>query len=465
MSFPTINEKKAREAPHTPEGIALKAFALFIVIGAIILWLPISNSKGEWTNPITALFTATSAVCVTGLIVVDTGSFFSHFGQMVILCLIQIGGLGIMTLGTFLLIFVGRRLTMQEEFVLMDSLGQKKVYGLKALMGRALLFTLFFELVGAAILSHVFHGRYGSSWPAAIYHGTFHSVSAFCNAGFSLYSDSLTGFREDPVVLSTMAGLIILGGLGFLVLHNIGSIKFWRRNKLVRGRLSLHAKLVLLVTIVLGVTGTIVFLLSEWDGTLANMVIERKLGVALFQSITPRTAGFNMVDMSEIRPFTRFFTMLMMFVGGSPGSTAGGIKTTTIFALIATVVAMIKGREETVVYRRTISPQVVREALSIFVLGISCVICVFGFLLLSEQAALLSTGVLGTDDLLFETVSAFGTVGLSTGVTPELSICGKLAVILCMFIGRLGPLTIALIVGRRDFNQSVRYPSEEVVVG
>lgn len=455
----------ASEKRIRPEWIAIKAFSLAILAGTILLILPFSSHDGNWTDPLTALFTATSATCVTGLIVVDTGSYFSFFGQLVILCLIQLGGIGIMTLGTFLLVLVGRRLSMRNDFVLTDALGREHVRGVKSFIVRACLFALLIESAGVAVLAHRLVSRHGYSYTEGAYYGVFHAISAFCNAGFSLYQNSLVDLRSDKVIILSVAALIILGGLGFLVLYNLSSIKFWRRNPLLRGNVTLHSKIVLTGTLFLVIVGWVIFTLVEWNQTLAPLDWSTKLSCAFFQSVTPRTAGFNVIDMSQTRPATLFSTIILMFIGGSPGSAAGGIKTTTLIVLILTVCAMIRGRDETELYHKSVPVKVVREAISIFVLSLLCVGLCFAALLLTQHLPSLSADISASDALMFETVSAFATVGLSTGISPQLSIVGKLCIVACMFIGRLGSLTIALVVGRRELGQAVRYPDEEVVVG
>lgn len=447
------------------ELIAIKAFAMAILCGTLLLMLPFSSSTGRWTEPLTALFTATSATCVTGLIVVDTGSYFSFFGQMVILILIQLGGLGIMTLGTFLLVLVGRRLSMQNEFVLTDALGRERARGIKSLIVRACLFTLVIEMAGSFVLAYRLTAHHGYSRAKGAYYGIFHSISAFCNAGFSLYEDSLIGLRTDNLFVLNIALLIVIGGLGFMVIYNLGSVNFWPKNPLYRGTISLHSKTVLLGTLILTLVGWFLFVAFEWNQTLAPLDWGSKWICALFQSITPRTAGFNVIDMADVCPATLFSTIGLMFIGGSPGSTAGGIKTTTLIVLILTVSAMIRGKDETDLFHKTVSNRVVREAISIFLLSLFCVLVCFGALLLTQHLSITSADIASSDALLFETVSAFGTVGLSTGITPNLSVAGKLCIVVCMFIGRLGPLTIALLVGRKEIGQAIRYPEEEVIVG
>lgn len=459
------HQSKKLQRKRRPEWLVVRAFALAIVVGTILLALPWATPERGGPGVVDALFTSTSATCVTGLVVRDTGADFTRFGQVVILCLIQAGGLGIMTLGTLFLVLVGRRLSIQGEFVLMDALGHERARGLKPLLGLTIGYTVLFEACGAGILAHRFITSYGYGKGRAIYHGIFHSVSAFCNAGFGLYSDSLTQFREDPVIVLTVAILIILGGLGFLVLYNLSSFHFWRRNRIARGRLSLHTRIVLSATAVLLLAGTLALGALEWNNTLASLSIPNRLMCAFFQSATPRTAGFNVVEMSRLRPDSFFFTILLMFIGGSPASAAGGIKTTTVIVLILTMITMVRGKEETECFGRSISPRVVREALAIFLLSGFCVAVFFGVLLVVENVHLPGTGFSKSDALLFETVSAFGTVGLSTGITPALSALGKLILTLCMFIGRLGPLSLALFIGAHEVTQTVQYPEEEVVVG
>lgn len=453
-----------RKAP-SPEWIVVRAFAAAILLGTLLLCLPWSSAHGTWTGPLTALFTATSATCVTGLVVVDTGSFFSPFGQVVILLLIQAGGLGIMTLGTFLLILTGRRLDIEDEFVLIDSLGYDRIRGLPSLLRRTVLFTLIFEAAGAVILTHRLQTAHHVPFPAALWSGVFHSVSAFCNAGFSLYSDNLCSLRGDPVILLTIAALLVLGGLGFLVIYDLSCIRFWRRNRLTRGRLSLHTKVVLKTTAILVAGGWILVALLEWHNTLSPLPVRDKLVASLFHSVTPRTAGFNAVDMALVHPATLFLTMLLMFIGGSPCSTAGGIKTTTLAILSRVTLAMTRGKAAVESHGRTIGDRVVREALSIFILGAVLVLAAFGALLAMEHPPLIVRGTSLADELLFETISAFGTVGLSTGITASLSAAGKAVIMLVMFIGRVGPLTLALIVGRRPARQAIRLPEEELIVG
>ncbi len=441
-------------------------FLFAIFVGALLLSLPAASAGGQKLGVVAALFTATSATCVTGLSVIDIGSELTLFGQLVVLALIQLGGLGITTFGTFLLVLVGRRLSVQSEFVVMSSYGVDEASSLRSLLRRMMGLTFLIEGGGALLLwIRYLHHAGDPGMPQGLlrtaYYAVFHSVSAFCNAGFSLHCNNLTPFRSDPLFLGVIEAQVILGGLGFLVLHNLTTTKFWRRNLKMRGRVTLHSKIALKATLVLIAVGALAFLALEWSHSLSGLSAMDKLTCALFHSVTPRTAGFNVVDMGRIQESTRFLTELLMLVGGSPGSAAGGIKTTTLVVLVMTVLAMCKGRQETVIQSRTVPNAVVREALVIFLLAIVLICTAFGLLLWTE--APLREG--DAPRLVFETVSATATVGLSIDVTSALSTLGRLVIIVCMFVGRLGPLAIALLVGGREEGQRIRFPEEDVVVG
>lgn len=453
-----------RHACRRPETLLVKAFAIGILAGAILLMLPMCSRAHGWTDPLTALFTATSAACVTGLTVVDTGSYFSTAGQLVILALMQAGGLGIMSLGCFLLIVVGRGLSINGQIMLMDAMGTQRAFQLKSLLLRSAAFALLLEAAGALALAWRQTVAYGMPVRDAIRFGVFHSVSAFCNAGFALQPDSLKPWRSDGVVLGVIMALVVLGGIGFLVLFNVSSLRFWRRDRLRRGRLSFHTRLVLFVSLLLLLAGGAVFAALEWRRTLHDFNVPQKVLVSLFQAVTPRTAGFTVVDMDAVAPVTLLATMTLMFVGGSPSSTAGGIKTTTAAILVLVIVAVLRGRQDVQLWNRRIPDRLVREVLAIFMLSLLCVAIFFGALLITERVTLAGQPGYGVR-LLFETVSAFGTVGLSSGITSGLSMAGKLLVVLLMFLGRVGPMALALTIGRRDVVQRIRLPEEEVLVG
>ncbi|MDI6775323.1 MAG: potassium transporter TrkG [Verrucomicrobiota bacterium] len=448
-----------------PEWAIVRFLATVIALGAVFLALPFSTRDGQWTPPLTALFTATSATCVTGLSVVDIGSYFSRFGQAVILVLIQVGGLGFMTVGTFLLIVVGRRLSATDEVALLDAFGTQRSFGLKSLMLRAVLIVAALEAAAAVVLAWRLGSAQGYKPADAAFAGVFHAVSALCNAGFALQADSLSGWREDPVLMGTVMTLIVLGGFGFLVWHNLSSLRPWRRDRTRRGRLSLHANLVVRTTLALIVAGWALFALFEWAGALKDLAWPVKLQTALFHAVTPRTAGFAAVDLSRVGPPALFFTIILMFVGGSPASMAGGIKTTTAAILLLVIRTLLCGHEDIEFRRRKIPDRVVRGALAIFILGLLVVGTFFLILLIVESHGPSPEPFTRSVPLLFETVSAFCTVGLSTGITPTLSPLGKVAVMILMFLGRLGPMTIALVIGKRETRQILRCPEEEALVG
>ncbi|MDD5679264.1 MAG: potassium transporter TrkG [Kiritimatiellae bacterium] len=453
-----------QEKTKSPQWFIVKAVAVPIILGTVLLMIPLANRSGQWTDPLTALFMSTSAMCVTGHTVVDPGSYFSLFGQLVLLGLVQLGGLGFMTLATACLVLLGRRLSIQSELTLNASMGGEEADQLKRLLYRTVVFTLAAEGVGALVLMIRLGLGHGFTVGRAFYYGVFHAVTAFCNAGFSLYPDNLIAVRDDKIFILTVGALIIMGGLGFLVINEFSVFKFWRENRLTRGRLSLHAKIVVMASVTLIVAGWLVFALLEWNKTLAPLCVTDKMTCALFQSITPRTAGFSVVKMEQTHSATRFVTMLLMVIGGSPGSAAGGIKTTTAVVLLFAMLAIVRGKREAIIMGRTIPIRVVEESLSVLLLGIVVVGGLYGLLLVSEESALM-TGQFTAEALLFETISTFGTVGLSNGILPELTIVGKLLIILAMFIGRIGPLTMVLVVGLKDKRQLVRFPEEDVNIG
>ena len=444
-----------------PQGILAAAFLATILCGTLLLWLPIASASGTSVPLDVALFSATSATCVTGLSVVDIGSTFSLFGQIVILLLVQIGGVGIMTVATFLLIMLGRRLSVRGESVLATSIGVEQSASLLALLRSTIGFALVIEGLGAAVLVWR-HLAAGYPLRRAIGLGGFHAVSAFCNAGLSPLPDSMISLRHDNIYMATIIMLIVLGGIGFLVLHNLTHFRFWMRDRLRRGRITAHSRMVLQTTLGLILAGALVFGALEWNRGFADMPVREKLMGALFHSVSSRTAGFNAIPMSSFSEPSRVITMALMFIGGSPGSTAGGIKTTTFLVLVLTVIAMIRGSSATRYGVRAIPETIVRESIAIFLLSIGLVATIFTLLLLVENPP---TGGNATMPLLFETVAAFGTAGLSLDCTPQLSLAGRLLIAMTMFIGRLGPLTVVLIIGSAGRSEHIHYPEEEVVVG
>ncbi len=424
-----------RSLSSSPESLVVGGFALVILVGSLLLLLPWART-GEDMDFVTALFTSTSAVCVTGLIVVDFPVYYSTFGQIIVLALIQVGGLGVMTGAAFIYRLLGRRLSLRSEAALHNSVFQRNAAAeFRLLFRRILLVTLVAELAGAIILAFgiVLSGAEGGS----IFPALFQSVSAFNNAGFSTYSDSLIGFADQPLVLFTIMALIVLGGLGGIVLVEL--LECGRNLVRTRGRsgchFGLHSRLVFIVSGVLILSGA-GFLLATGTPTEAGAI--EKVGEALFQSVTARTAGFNTVAIGALPVASLVLLIALMFVGGSPASTAGGIKTTTLAIWLADVWSAVRKREEVVILKRAIPPDVVRRAL--LLINLAVLWNFVGVLLLLVLEKETEFALL---DLLFEQISAFATVGLSTGVTPELSTASRLWIIVTMFVGRLGPLLLA----------------------
>ncbi|MCM8711974.1 TrkH family potassium uptake protein [Clostridium sp. SYSU_GA19001] len=436
-----------------PVQILVIGFAVVILMGAILLTLPIASNEDVRTPFVDALFTSTSAVCVTGLVTLDTGTYWSYFGKTVILILIQIGGLGFMSFATLISLLLGKKITLKERLVMQEAMNTCSLQGLVKLARYVLLFTFTIEGIGALILSIIFIPEHGLI--KGIYFSIFHSVSAFCNAGFDLMGEfrSLTPYAENPIIILTIATLIVIGGLGFAVWYEIFN---YRKVK----KITLHSKFVIVVTAILIVVGAILMFIFEYNNpaTINPMSVKGKILSSLFASITPRTAGFNSISTTDMTPAGRFLTIILMFIGGSPGSTAGGIKTATAGILIMTVISIIKGREETEVFERRISKETIYKSLAIAVIGITLVVTVSMILTITEAGTSL-------EYIIYEATSAFGTVGLTLGLTTKLSIIGKTIIIFTMYCGRVGPLTIALALSRKHSNNTIRYPEDKILVG
>lgn len=459
-------QRYADSLQRRPANILVLSFALIIAAGSVPLTFPRATTDGQGASVVDAVFTATSATCVTGLATLNTvedrfedhsRGTFTPFGQFVILLLIQVGGLGIMTLSAATVVLAGRRLTLKSHALMQSLMDETSAAALKRAFRDILGMTLVIEAVGAVILffrfREVTHDTLQAAWQ-----GAFHSVSAFCNAGFSLYGDSLASFRGDATVNLTHAGLIVLGGLGFTVITALARAA--RRQPGGGGwkKLPLQVRMVTTVTLGLIVAGTILYFFLEYDHSLKGLPLGQKLLASFFQSVTLRTAGFNTVDMSSLSRAMLLVAALFMFVGASPSSTGGGIKTTTLGVLFMSVRASLLGRPTVEVGRRTIPQEVVTRAIAI--VSIASAVLVAGLTLL-----VVTEPTIPLDRLLFEAVSALGTVGLSMNVTPELSTAGRVIIIALMFIGRVGPLTIALAVGQRDQSRAFRYPEARLVVG
>lgn len=460
---------KFRKTPERrPQLTLLAAFAMAIILGGFLLYSPLAQAKGiPRLSLIDSFFISASATCVTGLSVTDVSQQFSFFGQMIIILLTQIGGIGIMTFAAFFVLLAGKKLSTDNESLLTSSMGGETNKSLKSLLLRTITITLLIEGIGAGLLTWRY-SSIGAPLRNAIKLGCFHSASAFCNAGFTLYHDSLISIRTDLWLMLIIGVLIIFGGLGFYVMLSLGKL-LPRNYDNKRARTPIHCSIVLWATFWLILIGTCFFLGFEWNHSLQELSPRVKIGTALFQTVSSRTAGFNVVNMETTSIPTQFFTIALMFIGGAPGSTAGGAKVTTIVILLATMLAIIRGRNSTIIRNRYIPESVIREAVAIFCLSVLIIFITFGLLLVTEASALntVHTGnTCNTVRLLFETISAFATNGLSVNHTSTLTPAGRIIVILAMYIGRLGPLTVALSVGRAKKKIGhIRYPEEEVIIG
>lgn len=442
-----------------PTQIMVIGFAIVILIGAILLNMPISTQNGESIGFLNALFTSTSAVCVTGLVAVDTATYWSFFGQLIIITLIQIGGLGFMTVTTLFALIIKKRINLRERLLIQESLNQIDLSGLVKLTRYILVATFSIEGIGALLLSTVFVPQFGMA--KGIWYSVFHAISAFCNAGFDLMGgisgqfSSLTYYVNNFTIVITISMLIILGGIGFPVILDVV------RNKKI-SKLNLHSRVVLFSTAILIVFGMIFIFLAEYNNpeTLGKLGFGGKLLAALFQSITARTAGFNTIDLGLMRDSSIFVMIILMFIGASPASTGGGVKTTTIATLILTVKSFILQKQDIEVCERRISESTIKKSLGIFLIAI--VVVVGGTLIISVTDPEFTLPEVG-----FEVVSAFATVGLSIGGSPNLSILGKIFIMLFMFMGRVGSLTIFMALASRGLkkNPPIRYPEGKIIVG
>lgn len=434
----------------------LISFIFLILSGSILLLLPISTHHG--ISFIDALFTSTSAVCVTGLIVLDTPVEFTVFGICVILLLIQFGGLGIMTFSMGLLSMFANNLSLKWRFTFQDLYSGLPAIPIRSLLKRIVFYTFIIESVIAAILFTQFIRDFPLF--TALGHAVFHSISAFCNAGFSTFSDSLIGYNDNPLVILPVSMGIILGGLGFIVLYELRRYPFIR-NRSWNSRLSHHTRIVLIITAILIVSGTAGFLALEWNHTLKTMPFWERLLASFFQSITCRTAGFNSVDIPQLRQNTLYMMIVLMFIGGSPGSIAGGIKTTTVGVMAMLIYSKFRGARQIVLWNRGLDHDTVDRCTTLIILSMVFVI-IASFAVLTIHNFDIHNSFLSA---VFEVVSAFGTVGLSMGATGHLSLEGKVLICVVMFIGRLGPLTLimALTSMKKDIN--IEYPEEHIMIG
>lgn len=449
--------KSKAKAPK-PAAMIVLSFVIIIAVGALLLMLPISSADGSFTDPLSAIFTAASATCVTGLIVVDTGTYWSIFGQIVILLMVQIGGLGFVTLVSFFNFLIGKKMELHSIQVASESVNTSGFSDVKLLVRYVIKVSFICEFIGALLLMTDFVPKYGAY---GAYISVFLAITAFCNAGFDIlgYVEtpfcSLTNYSSDPVVITVISLLIIAGGLGFFVWTDIIGCRH-------KKRLSLQSKIVLLFSVILITLGMLLTLATEWDNpnTIGNMSFGQKLANSLFYSVTIRTAGFNTFDCFSMRSITKLFSIFIMFIGGAPGSTAGGIKVTTFAIIIMTIVSVIKNKPDTIIMGRRIDKESVYKALSIIVLAA---------LVTGATAAVLfyaNTGINGID-AAYEAVSAMSTAGISVGVSATSGIVSRIILCVTMFMGRVGPVSfaISLSANREKQNKNEVYPEGKLMVG
>ncbi len=437
----------------SPARIIVSSFVLIIFTGACLLNLPIASNDGNSIGFLDAFFTATSATCVTGLVVADTLTQWTLFGQIVILTMIQIGALGIVTLATFFSVLLGKKISMKEKILAQESISDYSFSDVVKMIKSVITITACVELIGVILLSTRFIPQFG---PRGIYLAVFHAISAFCNAGFDLMGNyqSLTQFNSDPVVMYTITLLVVTGGLGFIVWKDLAE---YRKTRI----LYLHTKLVLIISASLIVFGSVFFFISEYSNpfTMEPLTFWGKLNAAIFQSVTCRTAGFNTLALNQMDEISKIVTILLMFIGAAPGSTGGGIKVTTFGILVMAILSNILGNEDTIVLKRRVSQVVVNKALAIVGLSMVLIFIMTTIIVSVEKAAFIN--------VLYEITSAFGTVGLTTGLTQHLHSISKILLIFTMFLGRVGPLSFAVAIAMRENKklQNAVYPEGKIMVG
>ncbi len=436
--------------------VVVLSFFCLIITGAFLLCLPISSRDFQWTPFIDALFTATSASCVTGLVVVDTYTHWSVFGQVIVLCLIQIGGLGVMTCISLIALVFKRRISLGERRLVMQAAGSLHISGIVKLLRRIFIGTAIVEGTGAVLLAFVFCPRMG--FLPGLWNAVFHSVSAFCNAGFDLMGKygqyiglSAPGLQFNPVVNLTVMALIIIGGIGFIVWTDIARYKF-NFNKY-----EVHSRIALVTTVALLVGGAVLFFIFEYNHAFRGFTLWQKVLASMFQSVTPRTAGFNTIDQAALSESGKILTTVLMFIGGSPGSTAGGIKTTTFAVLLLSTLAAARRYGSVTVFKRRLDENMIVQASSIFTVYASCVLIAVLIICAIEPYSFMQ--------VLFESVSAIGTVGLTQGITPTLCGVSKIILILLMFTGRVGGLSLMLVLAERRVNVQITRPTTQILIG
>ncbi|MDO5788442.1 TrkH family potassium uptake protein [Fusobacterium sp.] len=449
MSVDIIKEYLKKLSPSRK---LILGFLLAILVGTFLLMMPFSLKEGEKLSFLSSLFTIVSAVCVTGLTVVDVSKVFSPVGTTIIIFFIQLGGLGVMTFSSIIFLATGKKMTFYERELLKEERNADSSGEIADFIKKLLFIVFIIESIGAVILTTQFIGQM-SFWKA-IYYGIFHSISAFCNAGFALYSNNLEGFKSNIVINLTIGYLITLGGIGFAVITSFITVV---RNGV--DRFNLTSKMAILISIILTFGGMVLFFILEYSNpnTIGDLNIFQKILASYFQSVTLRTAGFNTVPLGDLRSSTIFISCILMFIGASPGSTGGGIKTTTFGVIMFYVIGIAKKRENIEVFNRRIDWEILNRALAILVIAITYVAFIITCILVIDNFSM--------EQVVFEVISAFGTVGLTLGITPNLSVISKLLIIITMFVGRLGPLTFALAIGESKKKAISKYPKENILVG
>ena len=436
----------------SPSRKLILGFLLAILLGTFILMMPFSLREGEKLNFLSSLFTIVSAVCVTGLTVVDVSKIFSPAGDLVIIFFIQLGGLGVMTFSSILFLVMGKRMTFYERELLKEERNADSSGEISSFIKKLLLTVFIIESIGAIILTWEFSKEMPLN--KAVFYGIFHSISAFCNAGFALFSNNLEAYKANPVINLTIGYLITLGGIGFAVITSV--IMVIRRGI---DRFNLTSKVAIIMSVILTFGGMILFFVLEYSNpaTLGDLNFVQKVLASYFQSVTLRTAGFNTIPLGELRNSTIFMCCILMFIGASPGSTGGGIKTTTFGVILFYVIGIVKKKENVEIFNRRLDWEIMNRALAILVLAITYVIIVIMLMLIAENFS--------PEEIMFEVISAFGSVGLTLGTTPDLTTFSKLLLIVTMFIGRLGPMTFALAIGETKKKALSKYPKENILVG
>lgn len=436
----------------SPSRKLILGFLLAILLGTFILMMPFSLREGEKLNFLSSLFTIVSAVCVTGLTVVDVSKVFSPTGDLIIIFFIQLGGLGVMTFSSILFLVMGKRMTFYERELLKEERNADSSGEISSFIKKLLLTVFIIESIGAIILTWEFSKEMPLN--KAVFYGIFHSISAFCNAGFALFSNNLEAYKANPVINLTIGYLITLGGIGFAVITSV--IMVIRRGI---DRFNLTSKVAIIMSVILTFGGMILFFVLEYSNpaTLGDLNFVQKVLASYFQSVTLRTAGFNTIPLGELRNSTIFMCCILMFIGASPGSTGGGIKTTTFGVILFYVIGIVKKKENVEIFNRRLDWEIMNRALAILVLAITYVIIVIMLMLIAENFS--------PEEIMFEVISAFGTVGLTLGITPDLTTFSKLLLIVTMFIGRLGPMTFALAIGETKKKALSKYPKENILVG